>query len=416
MGDARTQARQEPMPLDTPTLLSLLLLELLSLMVMLPLLMGSRISRAARFSQVFIALQCVGWMALWLRQAALAPIGNHLGGFVAMLALSASLSALWLALRDWLGRRPGRWAMMGAPLVLASASVLDGSGADHFAVSWAGLGLAVQTLALALACSWPREAERPGLESRHGTPLEHKDRAWRTLLGLGLAAMAAIVLLRAGLHFLARDAGWEALLTQGIILGAHVMLLVSVLSILVAWRGETELHLQRQAHTDALTGLSNRRAFGSRSEELISLARRHGEPLSLVMLDLDLFKKVNDEHGHEGGDRALALFASCVQQVLRVGDLAGRVGGEEFCVLLARSDAQGPRAMDARLRALLHARAEKTLGFPLDFSAGWALLRPGDRSVEDMMRRADAALYEAKRSGRGRLCDEPGWTPAEQSA
>ena len=404
------------MLLDTPTLLSLLLLELLSLMVMLPLLMGAPVSRAARFAQGYIALQCVGWMALWLRQSSGATISDGLCGFVAMLALSASLSALWLALQDWLGRRPGRWAMMGAPLVLALASVLDGSGADHFAIAWSGLGLALQMLALALACSWPRETEHKSLESRHGTPVEHKDRAWRTLLGLGFGAMASVTLLRAGLHFLGREAGWEALLTQAIILGAHVMLLVSVLAILVAWRGETELHLQRQAHTDALTGLSNRRAFGARSEELISLARRHGEPLCLVMLDLDLFKKVNDEHGHEGGDRALSLFASCVQQVLRVGDLAGRVGGEEFCVLLARSDALGPRAMDARLRAVLHARAEKELGFALDFSAGWALLRPGDRSVEDMMRRADAALYEAKRSGRGRLCDEPGWAPAEQPA
>lgn len=403
------------MLLDTPTLLSLLLLELLSLMVMLPLLMGAAVSRAARFAQGYIALQCVGWMALWLRQSSGAPISDGLGGFVAMLALSASLSALWLALRDWLGRRPGRWAMMGAPLVLALASVLDGSGADHFAIAWSGLGLSLQMLALALACSWPREAEQQGLEIRHITPVEHKDRAWRTLLGLGFGAMASVTLLRASLHFLGREVGWEALLTQAIILGAHVMLLVSVLAILVAWRGETELHLQRQAHTDALTGLANRRAFGSRSEELISLARRHGEPLCLVMLDLDLFKKVNDDHGHEGGDRALALFASCVQQVLRVGDLAGRVGGEEFCVLLARSDELGPRAMDARLRAVLHARAEKELGFALDFSAGWALLRPGDRSVEDMMRRADAALYEAKRSGRGRLCDEPGWTPAEKT-
>lgn len=404
------------MPLDTPTLLSLLLLELLSLMVMLPLLMGAPVSRAARFAQGYIALQGVGWMALWLRQASGAPVSDGLGGFVAMLALSASLSALWLALRDWLGRRPGRWAMMGAPVVLALASLLDGSGADHFAVAWSGLGLALQMLALALACSWPREAEHKGIESRHGTPIEHKDRAWRTLLGLGFGAMAAVTLLRACLHFLQHEAGWESLLTQGIILGAHVMLLVSVLSILVAWRGETELNLQRQAHTDALTGLANRRAFGSRSEELISLARRHGEPLCLMMLDLDLFKKVNDDHGHEGGDRALALFASCVQQVLRVGDLAGRVGGEEFCVLMTRSDALGPRAMDARLRAVLQARAQPELGFPLDYSAGWALLRPGDRSVEDMMRRADAALYEAKRSGRGRLCDEPGWTPAEQTA
>ena len=403
------------MPLDTSTLLSLLLLELLSLMVMLPILMGSPISRAARFAQGFIALQGMGWLALWLRQLAGAPISGGMAGFLGMFCLSASLSALWLALRDWLGRRPGRWAMMGAPVLLALVTLLEAEGPDSFGSAWAGLGLALQMLALSLACSWPREPELYPLDPRHHAPIEHKDRAWRALLGLGFLTTAAIILLRAGLHALGREPAWQALLTQGLILAAHVMLLISVLAILVAWRGETEHHLQRQAQTDALTGLTNRRAFGSRSEDLIALARRHSEPLSLIMLDLDFFKKVNDEHGHDGGDRALALFASCVQQVLRVGDLAGRVGGEEFCVLLARSDEQGPRAMDARLRALLQTRAEKELGFPLDFSAGWALLRPGDRSVEDMMRRADAALYEAKRSGRGRLCDEPGWTPAEQA-
>lgn len=403
------------MPLDTSTLLSLLLLELLSLMVMLPVLMGSPVSRAARFAQGYIALQSLGWLALWLRQAYSAPIGNSLGGFIGMLCVSGSLSALWLALSDWLGRRPGRWAMSAAPIVLATATLFDGSGADNFAIGGSGLGLAAQMLALALACSWPREAQRPATEVHHPTPVEYKDRAWRTLLGLGFGVMAGVVLMRAGLHFMGQEPGWQSTLTQAIILGAHVMLLVSVLAILVAWRGETEHHLQRQAQTDALTGLANRRAFGARAEELISLARRHGEPLCLVMLDLDFFKKVNDEHGHEGGDRALSLFARCVQQVLRVGDLAGRVGGEEFCVLLARSDELGPRAMDARLRAQLQACTMTELGFALDFSAGWALLRPGDRSVEDMMRRADAALYEAKRSGRGRLCDEPGWAPAEQT-
>lgn len=404
------------MHLDTSTLLSLLLLELLSLMVMLPLLMGSPVSRAARFSQGFIALQCLGWMALWLRQAGSTTLGNSVAGFVGMLCLGGSLSALWLALRDWLGRRPGRWAMTAAPVVIALTSLFDGSGGDHFGISWSGAGLAAQMLALALACSWPRESDTPPLLGNQLAPVEHKDRAWRALLGLGFAIMAGFTLLRAVLSFMGQDRGWETGLTQGLILGTHIMLLVSVLSILVAWRGETEHHLQRQAQTDALTGLANRRAFGTRSEELIALARRHGEPLCLVMLDLDFFKRVNDEHGHDAGDRALVLFASCVQAVLRAGDLAGRVGGEEFCVLLARSDEQGPHAMDARLRAQLKARTMPELGFALDFSAGWALLRPGDRSVEDMMRRADAALYEAKRCGRGRLCDEPGWAPVEAAA
>lgn len=114
------------------------------------------------------------------------------------------------------------------------------------------------------------------------------------------------------------------------------------------------------------------------------------------------------EHGEAAGDQALALFASCLQQQMRLGDLVARVGGQEFAVLMARSDAQGPRAMDLRVRDALAARSPAELGFAINYSAGWAKLRHGDRNVEDLLRRADAALYEAKRSGKGCLVAEPG--------
>jgi diguanylate cyclase (GGDEF)-like protein len=93
---------------------------------------------------------------------------------------------------------------------------------------------------------------------------------------------------------------------------------------------------------------------------------------------------------------------------MRLGDLVGRLGGEEFAVLMARSDDQGPPALDQRLRTALAEAAPRELGFALSYSAGWARLRHGDRNIEDLLRRADAALYAAKRGGGGSLAAEPG--------
>ena len=141
---------------------------------------------------------------------------------------------------------------------------------------------------------------------------------------------------------------------------------------------------------------------------MVSMARRHKEPLALMMLNVDLLKTINAEHGQDAGDQALALFGSCLQAQMRLGDLVARVGGDEFVVLMARCDALGPTAMDERLRAALATQVTTTLGFAFNFSAGWAKLRAGDRHIGDLMQRAEAALYIAKQEGRGQLVAEPG--------
>jgi len=200
----------------------------------------------------------------------------------------------------------------------------------------------------------------------------------------------------------------EHWINTGFALMGNINLLAVMLAVLVAWRGETETQLKRLTQLDDLTGLCHRRAFGLRAVDMISMARRYDEPLALMLMDLDSFKQINAEHGEAAGDQALALFASCLQQQMRLGDLVARVGGQEFAVLMARSDAQGPRAMDLRVRDALAARSPAELGFAINYSAGWAKLRHGDRNVEDLLRRADAALYEAKRTGKGCLVAEPG--------
>ena len=126
-------------------------------------------------------------------------------------------------------------------------------------------------------------------------------------------------------------------------------------------------------------------------------------PLTALMLDLDHFKQINDTHGHDAGDRALKLFARMLGDTCRSGDLIGRLGGEEFGVLLLHNSAPAGTSFDRRLRHRLQDASAAELGFVLDYSAGMAVLQPGEASLAALMARADAALYDAKTAGRGQL-------------
>jgi diguanylate cyclase (GGDEF)-like protein len=231
-------------------------------------------------------------------------------------------------------------------------------------------------------------------------------RRWRTL---GLAAVLPIALAstwRAASVLLNLPAG--ALPEMLLALCGQLALLLALPVLLLAWRSETETELARLAQTDSLTGLTDAPAFMQRSVDLISMARRYDEPLALMTLELDHLPTLTDERGEDMADRCLALFGSCVQAQMRLGDLAGRLGHQRFGVLMARCEALGPEALDARLRQALATRAPLELGTTLTFSAGWAKLRPGDRNLADLLRRAETALYEAREAGHGVLRAEPG--------
>lgn len=386
------------MNFDNTTLFNLLLVQALaSALVLGVLMMGWRASPAARWAQACMGLQATGW--LLLAGAGAEGLARPLMT-LAMLAFSASLSALWWALRLWLVPRPGRVLLILAPLLMPLVYALQFDDAS-FRVGWAYYWLALQLALLALSLSLPIKPSSTG-------PVPGADsRRWRALLLVAVVPLALLCLLRGSVGAFGATLT-PALADTALALMCHVALLLALLALVLAWRGETEAELARLAQTDGLTGLSDRRAFAARSVEMISMARRHQEPLALMILDLDLFKAINAEHGQEAGDRALALFGSSLQAQMRLGDLAGRVGGEEFAVLMARCEALGPQALDRRMREALSTRAQAELGFTLDFSAGWAKLRHGDRSIEDLMRRAETALYEAKRGGRGGLTAEPG--------
>lgn len=173
----------------------------------------------------------------------------------------------------------------------------------------------------------------------------------------------------------------------------------------ISERKRLELELQRQASTDGLTGVLNRRAFTAESERLISVALRHGRPLSMMVIDADHFKKVNDVFGHPTGDAVLKALALTLAQALRTCDVLGRLGGEEFGIVLPETDATGVREVGERLlQAIRDCRIEhdgNTL--QISVSIGATLLAVAGDSFEAAFLRADRALYEAKHTGRDRI-------------
>ena len=156
--------------------------------------------------------------------------------------------------------------------------------------------------------------------------------------------------------------------------------------------------LARQASTDPLTGLPNRRAFNERLSAEIARAKRHDRNLSIVLLDLDHFKRINDEHGHQAGDRALVRFAQLLQAHTRGGEVSARIGGEEFAWLLPETDQAGAYTAADRVRLALENEPFADLG-TLTVSAGVRSAGPSD-DADALINDADQALYWAKNSGR----------------
>ncbi len=174
----------------------------------------------------------------------------------------------------------------------------------------------------------------------------------------------------------------------------------------VTQRKNLERELHRLATTDMLTGMANRRAFLETATAIYERARTHDEPLTLLMLDLDHFKAINDRLGHLEGDRALVEFAHAVRAHLRASDIVGRLGGEEFGVLLPLTSATEAMEVATRiLQGVADLRLQDETGHPYHITAslGMGAIRATDRSLRDMLDRADQALYLAKNRGRNQI-------------
>jgi len=169
-------------------------------------------------------------------------------------------------------------------------------------------------------------------------------------------------------------------------------------------RKQNDEALKRLANTDGLTGVLNRRRFMELSRQEVARSHRYGGPLSLIMLDVDHFKAVNDSFGHEVGDEVLVSLSQVCRQVLRQVDLFGRVGGEEFMALLPETGLEAAAMVAERLRNALaaHAVSASKPEVRVTISLGVAQLGPETR-LNDLMRLADDAMYQAKQNGRNRV-------------
>jgi diguanylate cyclase (GGDEF)-like protein/PAS domain S-box-containing protein len=166
---------------------------------------------------------------------------------------------------------------------------------------------------------------------------------------------------------------------------------------------EANRDLERLALTDSLTGLANRRSLSRKLEEEFARARRHGRALSFVMMDIDHFKQINDTHGHATGDRVLESVGRALEGVIRPGDTAARLGGEEFGVLLSETTLDEAVEATERIRDVLRSLPHETpdgAGIAVRLSFGVTTLLPSDAGPADLLARADGALYRTKAAGR----------------
>ncbi len=169
---------------------------------------------------------------------------------------------------------------------------------------------------------------------------------------------------------------------------------------------EKNEELRQLASIDSLTGVINRRSFDELSKCYFETAQREKEDLTLLILDLDLFKNVNDRYGHQVGDMLLVHFAKAIEPLLRKSDIFGRIGGEEFAILLFHTDLNGGLVLAEKIHETLKniAMTHGDEQISITNSIGISQIKQNDIDFDALFKRADKALYQAKKEGRNRSC------------
>ena len=375
------------MILDVRTIVVLLIVA--SMLMTVTFAVGIRSGRGGGFEKWNVAL---GLFALgWLLVAARGALPDVLTLAAADAFLLAGLCSQLAAVIEFGGARPWRWLPIAPPLLLLSLvlPILDDYALFTFATSASYCVAFVATGIIAAR-----------LGKRAGPP------RW-ILAGAYLAAATAIGVRAAVI--LADPKAYPGLYSGSPLhAAAFVMLFVATamgsIAFLLMLRERAEAEIRRLAMFDTLTGIYNRGAFMELAERELARARRAGTPFAVLMLDLDHFKGVNDQFGHQAGDRVLAEFAAVAGRCLRTEDLVGRYGGEEFCAVLPGAVEGQAIAIAERIRLSVAERALGGLPRPTTISIGIAVCGPGAPFVLDSaIARADEALYEAKNSGRNRV-------------
>jgi diguanylate cyclase (GGDEF)-like protein len=181
-----------------------------------------------------------------------------------------------------------------------------------------------------------------------------------------------------------------------------VLPVVASFGFLLMCTERSQRELRHAAGTDYLTGCFNRRAIEQHGARAIAAARRHGMPLAILVVDIDHFKRINDELGHAAGDLALVQAVTRIRTTLRTEDLLGRLGGEEFIVLMPNTDSASAVSAGERIREGFSALPLRMGGDErtVTLSIGVAVLAPADRQFSQLLQRADRAMYAAKNAGR----------------
>ena len=211
----------------------------------------------------------------------------------------------------------------------------------------------------------------------------------------------------------------QALIVQALDLGAHDFVSKPIEYPVLAARMRSALRLKEAQHAlelanvnleylashDPLTNTYNRREFISRSQAEFAKAGRYKRPLSVIMIDIDDFKAINDHYGHQAGDQTLSQLVGVFQKSVRESDILGRIGGEEFAICCPESDLEGSYLVAERLRKSCE-QVEVDTGetsVKVTISAGVAQMSEEDKRLDDMINRADHLLYEAKKQGKNRV-------------
>ncbi|HET6604800.1 MAG TPA: GGDEF domain-containing protein [Xanthomonadaceae bacterium] len=336
-------------------------------------------------------LQAFGFIALALR--GLAPDA------VTVVLANAALALAWgeylMALQRFAGREPSRplvWALVLAVLAASAWWMEPALQAPRVAV--ASFAFAVLTgLCVPALLRAPQAARGPALYAT-----------------MAVFAVAAVLLLVRALYYLVASPpaldpfAPSALQVAALVVGAALPV-VGTIGLLLMCTDRVRAALERLARFDSLTELCNRRAIYQAANAAIAGAQRTGQPLAIAVIDVDHFKRINDKLGHAAGDRALVQLAQRLRAAARAEDQVGRVGGEEFVMVLPRCGEETARIAAERLRTSI---AEQPLDldgqqWPITVSIGVAVLRPGESNFDPVLRRADRALYAAKDAGRNRV-------------
>ncbi len=170
---------------------------------------------------------------------------------------------------------------------------------------------------------------------------------------------------------------------------------------------ETNVKLHILATTDSLTGIKNRRSFFDSSEPMIPYIKREKQYLTVLAIDIDKFKAVNDTYGHHAGDQVLIEVTKNITRILRKSDIFGRIGGEEFAVLLPNTSIDGAKLVAEKMREIIEnikIFSNNNQQIQLTISIGVASMTEEDELLEDILLKADEALYKAKSNGRNQVC------------